>query len=784
MTSQGFDWGSREWMTGVILLWAIASVAVLWSYARAQAPLSIRLGAAIVKGLGITLLLLILLDPILTGKRARPHANAFVVLADNSQSLLIHDDRSDQTRGDWMRDLLAKEQPWRTRLAQDFDVREYLFDSHLRSADGFSSLNFDGTGSALVTSLSLLSKRFQGLPLAGILLFTDGIRTDSRDLDWSTLPPVYPVVPPAQRGAKDVSIKQVSVTQTNFESAPVVITPTVSAAGFPGEMIVATVRDESGNVVERQEAKSLGADKPLAFRFQFRPEKKGVNFYRVNAVAASDENEASSSSGAMPSGDQTQANNTRLVVVDQGSGPYRVLYVSGRPDWEFKFMRRAITEDEQVELVGLIRIARRQPKFDFRARGAQATNPFYTGFENPDADTAERSDQPVLVRLGVTDESELREFPKSADVLYRYHAVILDDIEAGFFTQDQLVLLRNFVSQRGGGLLMMGGPDSFGDGHYDRTPVGELLPVYVPRPAGGDADLAYRFDLTREGMLQPWVRARKTEEEERKRLAEMPTFHTLSRVGNIKPGAAVLSEAVDPSGNRLPALVAQQFGRGHVAALLIGGYWRWQMRRTDPAETDFDRSWRQTVRWLVGDVPGRVELNAQPKTDSAAPAVDLTVRVRDPEYLPLDNAKVNLRITLPDHSDLTLLAEPNRRESGMYSAAYTTKEPGAYQLVATVTGPDGSPVGEQATGWVAQPAADEFARLEPDKEFLSAVASRTHGEVVDGKGLDAFVSNLRLRSAPITETWTDPLWHRPLYLIAALVCLTVEWGLRRKNGLA
>ena len=30
--------------------------------------------------------------------------------------------------------------------------------------------------------------------------------------------------------------------------------------------------------------------------------------------------------------------------------------------------------------------------------------------------------------------------------------------------------MRNFVSQRGGGLLMLGGPDSFVEGKYDKTP--------------------------------------------------------------------------------------------------------------------------------------------------------------------------------------------------------------------------------------------------------------------------------------------------------------------------
>ena len=85
---------------------------------------------------------------------------------------------------------------------------------------------------------------------------------------------------------------------------------------------------------------------------------------------------------------------------------------------------------------------------------------------------------------------------------------------------------------------MLGGPDSFADGKYDRTPVGELLPVYLNRPGRGPGDEArdYRLVLTREGWLQPWVRTRKTEDEERKRLAAMPPFQTLSRVGQHQAG--------------------------------------------------------------------------------------------------------------------------------------------------------------------------------------------------------------------------------------------------------
>ena len=331
--------------------------------------------------------------------------------------------------------------------------------------------------------------------------------------------------------------------------------------------------------------------------------------------------------------EQTQANNTRLVVVDQGEGPYRVLYVSGRPSWEFKFLNRAIEADKQVNLVGLIRIAKRQPKFDFVAKGSQTTSPLFNGFDNADPEAVEAADQPVFVRLGTRDPAELRDgFPKTAEGLFDYHAVILDDVEASFFAPDQMTLLRNFVSQRGGGLLMLGGPDSFAAGKYDRTPVGDLLPVYLDRggeppppspsisseprpPSTAWSSPAKAGSNPGSGPARPRTTSRVPP-----RRPCPPSLPPTASSG-IKPGAAVLAQvrdATDDLDSR--ALVAQSFGKGHVAALLIGDLWRWGLRRASVAEDDLDRSWRQTVRWLVADVPHRVELTLRAKVDAPAPS--------------------------------------------------------------------------------------------------------------------------------------------------------------------
>jgi uncharacterized membrane protein len=773
--------GSPDWLVPAVILFAVGVVAVIWSYTRWRGRRWVAGASVGLKVVGLAAVALCLVEPLLSGSRPQPGSNVFVVLVDNSQSLKVREGNGDGTRADRVRALLDRHADWRTRLGQDFDTRDFVFDSHLRAADGFEHLTFDGTSSSLHAALASVAKRFLGRPLAGILLVSDGNATDTADIDWAALPPVYAVLPPDGPAARDIAVRRVTLTQANFEAAPVALQAEIAATGFAGQPITVVVTDEAGKELARETTTPAGDGETVAVRFQVRPERPGVGFYRVQARLASELANADAASA-----EQTLANNGRQVTVDRGGGPYRVLYVCGRPNWEFKYLRRAVEDDREVQLVGLVRVARREAKFDFRdMRAARPDNPLFRGFDNPDADTAERRDQPVLIRLNTEDEVELRGgFPQTAADLYRYHAVIVDDLEAAFFTPDQQLLLRNFVSHRGGGFLMLGGPDSFAAGKYDRTPVGDLLPVFLdglppPQPRG-----EYRMALTREGWLQPWVRTRKTEGDEAARFDDMPAFQSLTVTGNAKPGATVLAHARDPSGHTVPALVAQPYGKGRSAAVLIGDLWRWGLKRNDPTQDDFERAWRQTVRWLVADVPGRVEVRATPTAGTATPAVDLTVRATDGEHLPLDNATVSVRVTKPNREVLTVPAEPDAREVGAYTARFVPREPGAYLAVATVTAPDGSQVGRREVGWCVQPEADEFARLEPNRELLEAVASRTKGETILADRLPAFIEGLPFRQAPNMEVWIAPLWHRGWYFLVAVFCLVAEWGIRRQSGLA
>src|SRR5262249_3667316 len=122
MTMPSLIWGSPQWIATAAILTGCAAAVLVWSYARASAARAVRLSAAILKGIGFAALAVCVVEPLLTGLRPRRGANAFVILADNSQSMLTRDGHDSRTRGDWLRDRLGKEDAWTTRLEQDFDV--------------------------------------------------------------------------------------------------------------------------------------------------------------------------------------------------------------------------------------------------------------------------------------------------------------------------------------------------------------------------------------------------------------------------------------------------------------------------------------------------------------------------------------------------------------------------------------------------------------------------------------------------------------------------------------
>ena len=89
----------------------------------------------------------------------------------------------------------------------------------------------------------------------------------------------------------------------------------------------------------------------------------------------------------------------------------KILYLEGEPRFELKFLRRAVAEDKNLQLVCL-----------------------------------QRTSQNKFLRLDVDDAEELAAgFPKTREELFRYRGIVLGSVEASFFTADQLRMIAEFV---------------------------------------------------------------------------------------------------------------------------------------------------------------------------------------------------------------------------------------------------------------------------------------------------------------------------------------------------
>ena len=72
---------------------------------------------------------------------------------------------------------------------------------------------------------------------------------------------------------------------------------------------------------------------------------------------------------------------------------------------------------------------------------------------------------------------EADKIPKDMAGLQKYDGVILSNVSSLKMTKKQMENIRDYVREQGGGLVMLGGEESFGLGGYYRTPIEEALPV-------------------------------------------------------------------------------------------------------------------------------------------------------------------------------------------------------------------------------------------------------------------------------------------------------------------
>ncbi len=790
---QEIVFGKPDWLNVVLIVAVLLAALTLWSYRRSSMPLKWKCLALPLRLLGIALLLVCLLEPLGSLQKPKSQANVFAVLMDNSQSMGILMEEASKSGQSDLKSSLGDDALWQRKLADDFRLRRYLFDSSMEPVDTFVGHTLSGNESSLYQSLQSLADRYRGQPLAGVLLFSDGNATDRKpEQSLSTLGfPIYPVRIGASINQRDVSIQSTTTRQSDFETSPVTIHASVTHNGFIGEKVVVDLLDNASKVLQTQTVQLKNNAELVPVEFRFRPEKSGVQGFQVVARREAT-NAFGDESKTEKNVEVTLGNNKRFQVVDRGRGPYKILYVAGRPNWEFKFLKRALDEDDEIRLSSLIRIARKEPKFSFRDTKVDSANPLFSGFEDILDEEKAKFDEPVYVRSGLSDALQFKGgFPKQSEELFEFSAVVIDDLEHEFLSQDQQSMLRQFVSIRGGGLLVLGGQESMRGKGFSDSVLSQLLPIYCEDGTPGLSDdsfdgeplSAVRYQLSREGWLQPFLRLADNELAEKERLERMPAFQVLNRLNKVKPGASVLAEAITDGKEQVPVFISQRFGKGRTATFMIGDMWRWGLHHEGPGAAPIFQAWRQMIRWLIADVPKPLQMQLGESKGSNKVA-NLIVQVKGTDFKAVDNAIVKISVSSPSGKTIVADADASAKTAGQYEALYVADEEGCYSATAEVTAADGSKLGTTQLGWVYQPSALEFQSLGENLLNLQSIADQSGGKIVNWSELESFVSNVPATKMPVTETKIYPLWHQSWVLISALACICIEWGLRRRYGMA
>ena len=738
-----FATGWTTWLAvGLVLLLGVPAIV---STIRLRAGISRRdrIVLTLLRGAVLVILLVCLARPALLLSVSAPQRNVVAVLFDDSRSMSIHDEGSGEAaRSDAVRQRFASDGPLMRELGERFAVRSYGFAATARRVTGAEELTSVGGRSGLGAAIRQVRQELAGVPLAGVVLVSDGAdngdstlvgTTPGSSADGTTVP-IYAVGVGADLPTRDVELVRVSSPGAALADGTVMVEATVMQHGLRGETVRLVA--ESGGRLLAERRVTLPADGVLeTVHFPVELDEDGMQRLSLRAIPHDRES--------------LTENNARDVLVDVRGGRERMLYVEGEPRFEFKFTRAAVADDEHIQLVGLQRTA--ENKF---------------------------------LRLDVSDSVELvGGFPTTPEELFGYRVLVLGSIEASYFTASQLRLITEYVSERGGSILFLGGRQSFGEGGYAGTPLAEAMPVtFEDSRGGGEPDVVeVKATPTAAGLAEAVTQVASTPDSSVARWNALPALTSVNRVTGVKPGAmVVLADSASPDAT--PVLVWQRYGRGRAAALLVQDSWLWQMDASIPVEDQtHERFWRQLLRWLDSGVEDRGELVASTDRVQAGDGpVSLRATIRDSAYHEMGSAVVHALVKSPSGAmesvPLTAMAD------GVYGGTFNPVEDGAYELNLDVEGDAGMGVNARTMVVRASDGADEFFGASRREPLLRRLASESNGRYYRLADADALAREIMYTDSGNTVMERKELWDMPVVLLLLVGLLSADWGYRRMRG--
>jgi hypothetical protein len=254
-------------------------------------------------------------------------------------------------------------------------------------------------------------------------------------------------------------------------------------------------------------------------------------------------------------------------------------------------------------------------------------------------------------------------------------------------------MTKEFVSQFGGGLVVIAGP-RFGPGQLSSTALADMLPVIVDRDARRRDQKEFRLSLTPLAWQYEFMRLGKGEpadgEKAWSNLGKLPWYQPVLRP---EPrGTTVLAE--HPSDlcadgvTKQPLVAIRKYGRGEVVYLGFNEVWR--LRRMY-GEEHYRQFWGQLIYRLgLSHALGsqkRFVVRTDKQNYRSGEAALITVEAYDKDFRPLDEKELPDRrlaaeLIAPDRDAATVISVPALRQ-GVFETRTPVAAAGEYRVRVT-----------------------------------------------------------------------------------------------------
>ena len=729
--------------------WAFALIvaaagALAWhTYRRFPGFPARRLALTALRFVILLLLVVILMRPVSHGSAVDARDVVVPILVDTSRSMAIEDAdgrrRIDQAQALLTTGLLPA-------LEGRFQVELLSFGEGLAPV-ATDALDASARRSDLTGALSAARERYRGRPVAGIIVLTDGGDTGGPGVRDAPAPdgggtPVFPLGIGSPDLGGDREVLSVTAAEAVLDDSRVELAVSALAGRESGEAIELRLL-ENGRPRDVRHVRPAGDGGPIREVFQVSPPAGVATVYTVEIPAAA--------------GERVPENNSRSVLVQAPSRSRRILLVEGAPGFEHSFLKRALAGDRGLEVDSVVR----------KGKNEQGADTYY-------------------IQAGRGRGAGLAGgYPADAGGLFGYDAIALANVTGEQLSSAQFEATRDFVSRRGGGLIVLGA-QSFLNRGLGGTAVEDALPVSLTRRAdtalrtsGGRG--AHRVSLTDAGLAHPVTRLGLTGDESRRRWEGLPALAAAAALGPARPGASILA-TTNAAGASRPLLAVQRYGDGRSMVFAGEASWRWRMMMPS-TDRSYETFWRQAVRWLA---LGANDPVAVFPAAAAAPGDEVRIQaaVRDSAFMPVRDAEVDVRLSGPDGRMREARASLEAGEAGAaaFSSTFAPDGPGLYRV--SVTARRGQTLLGTASSALLVGGADlEMAQPQLNAALLERLAVHTGGHVISVADYGRTVQALNAAAPAAAMAVRRDLWHGAWSLLLIIGLLAAEWMLRRQWGL-